>query len=356
MGDFVPGSDFIPGSDYVPGVGDVLGIDIGIDGGGWDPSQSGYDPSQSGYDPSQGSTGQTGTADTTTTPTDTTGSPYGSGTSTNTTGGPTDIGSPATGTPTETGGGGYSTDQFGSILNNISKIPNIPGTGTTGGGGTGGGGTGTGTGKGTGTGTGIGSDPYSSAVIPQVTPGSSAPINLTSGDVKAETFGSPVNFATGGTTDMGLSNENWLRDNPNPSLSHNVSHGRTFAPISLINKPAGFENLVPAVKPELYAEGGEAEHTPEFYSEGGMRNTYVQGDGDGTSDSVPAMLANGEFVIPADVVSSLGNGSNDSGSKVLDNFLQTIRQHKQQHAPNKLPPDSKGVLSYLSEANHKVKK
>ena len=335
MGDFVPGSDFIPGSDVVPGVTDVLGIDIGIGGdsfGGIDPGVGG--DAFGGIDP---------------------GSDYISGTDSY---GGWDPGVPP-GTDVSKIPGG--SDPFGGIR--LPHIPNIPGLfpGSTSGGGKG---TGSGTGTGTGTGTSKGSDPYSSArgltdssvVVPQVTPGSSAPINLTSGDVKAETFGSPVNFATGGTTDMGLSDKNWLRDNPNPSLSHNASHGRTFAPISLINKPAGFENLVPPVKPELYAEGGEAEHTPEFYSEGGMKNTYVQGDGDGTSDSVPAMLANGEFVIPADVVSSLGNGSNDSGSKVLDNFLQTIRQHKQQHAPNKLPPDSKGVLSYLSEANHKVKK
>ena len=348
MGDFVPGSDFIPGSDVVPGVTDVLGIDTGIgDVLGFD---SGTDflpggDSFGGIDPGVGGDAFGGIDP---------GSDYISGTDSY---GGWDPGVPP-GTDVSKIPGG--SDPFGGIR--LPHIPNIPGLfpGSTSGGGKG---TGSGTGTGTGTGTSKGSDPYSSAsgltdssVVPQVTPGSSAPINLTGGGVKAETFGSPVNFATGGTTDMGLSNENWLRDNPNPSLSHNASHGRTFAPISLINKPAGFENLVPPVKPELYAEGGEAEHTPEFYSEGGMKNTYVQGDGDGTSDSVPAMLANGEFVIPADVVSSLGNGSNDSGSKVLDKFLHTIRQHKQQHAPNKLPPDSKGVLSYLSEANHKVKK
>jgi len=108
-----------------------------------------------------------------------------------------------------------------------------------------------------------------------------------------------------------------------------------------------------------YAEGGEVEdHNPQFYSEGGLnslKNTYVQGDGDGTSDSVPAMLANGEFVIPADVVASLGNGSNDSGSKVLNKFLETIRAHKQKHDTNKLPPDSKGPLAYLTDAKRKTK-
>jgi hypothetical protein len=101
-----------------------------------------------------------------------------------------------------------------------------------------------------------------------------------------------------------------------------------------------------------FAEGG---HVPEFYSEGGMHNRYVQGDGDGTSDDVPAMLANGEFVIPADVVSSLGNGSNDSGAKVLDHFLETIRSHKQAHDPKHLPPDSKGALAYLSESYKKAR-
>jgi hypothetical protein len=66
------------------------------------------------------------------------------------------------------------------------------------------------------------------------------------------------------------------------------------------------------------------------------------------------MLANGEFVIPADVVSKLGNGSNDAGANVLDEFLSTIRQHAQNHDPKKLPPASKGPLAYLLDAKRKV--
>lgn len=100
-------------------------------------------------------------------------------------------------------------------------------------------------------------------------------------------------------------------------------------------------------------------HNPQFFSEGGlgsMKNTYVKGDGDGTSDSIAAMLADGEFVIPADVVSSLGNGSNDAGAKVLSEFLTTIRAHKRKANPKGLPPDSKGALGYLAEAKKKVKK
>ena len=108
------------------------------------------------------------------------------------------------------------------------------------------------------------------------------------------------------------------------------------------------------------ADGGEVGgHNPQFYSEGGLGsidNRYVQGDGDGTSDSVPAMLAHSEFVIPADVVSALGNGSSDAGASVLDQFLKVIREHKRSTNPGQLPPDSKGPLGYLLEATKKAKK
>jgi hypothetical protein len=106
-----------------------------------------------------------------------------------------------------------------------------------------------------------------------------------------------------------------------------------------------------------FAEGGYVPgHNPEFFSEGGMGNRYVKGDGDGTSDSVPAMLASGEFVIPADVVSGLGNGDNDAGAHVLDEFMKAIRSHKRAADPSELPEDSKGPLAYLQEALTKARK
>jgi len=111
--------------------------------------------------------------------------------------------------------------------------------------------------------------------------------------------------------------------------------------------------------PEIYAAaGGPIGHNPEFFSEGGnsIHNRYVKGDGDGTSDSVPAMLASGEFVIPADVVSGLGNGDNDAGAKVLDEFMMAIRKHKRAASPDELPEDSRGPLSYLQEALKKVRR
>jgi hypothetical protein len=113
----------------------------------------------------------------------------------------------------------------------------------------------------------------------------------------------------------------------------------------------------PSYNQSYFADGGSIPgHNPEFFSEGGMGNRYVRGDGDGTSDSVPAMLASGEFVIPADVVSGLGNGDNDAGATVLDEFMKAIRSHKRAADPSELPEDSKGPLAYLQEALTKARK
>ena len=140
-----------------------------------------------------------------------------------------------------------------------------------------------------------------------------------------------------------------------------LSHGRHSKLADLF----GIDGAALTNAPHL-ADGGMAyqdrtlpeQHNPQFFSEGGLNaihHRYVTGQGDGTSDSIPAMLANGEFVIPADVVSSLGNGSNDSGAKVLDEFLKTIREHKRKADAKHLPPDSKGALGYLLEAKHKAR-
>jgi hypothetical protein len=66
------------------------------------------------------------------------------------------------------------------------------------------------------------------------------------------------------------------------------------------------------------------------YSDGGR---LLKGPGDGMSDSIPAKigtrqparLADGEFVIPADVVSHLGNGSTDAGAKRLYAMMAKVR-------------------------------
>jgi hypothetical protein len=78
-----------------------------------------------------------------------------------------------------------------------------------------------------------------------------------------------------------------------------------------------------------FAEGGIA--TLGSYSDGGQ---LLKGPGDGMSDHIPAKigeaqparLADGEFVVPADVVSHLGNGSTDAGAKQLYAMMDKIRK------------------------------
>lgn len=51
------------------------------------------------------------------------------------------------------------------------------------------------------------------------------------------------------------------------------------------------------------------------------------GHGDGTSDDIDAKLSGGEYVMDAGTVSMLGNGSNEAGSRALDQLRSRIRKH-----------------------------
>jgi len=79
-----------------------------------------------------------------------------------------------------------------------------------------------------------------------------------------------------------------------------------------------------------YTHGGET-YSLGSYSDGGR---LLKGPGDGMSDDIPATiggkqearLADGEFVVPADVVSGLGNGSTDAGAKHLYKMMDKVRR------------------------------
>ena len=319
----------------------------------------------------------------------TTGTGTGTGTGTTgsaTTGGPTTGGTGTGGTGTGTGTGGGTQPGTGG---GGGTEPGTGGTGGTepgtGGGGTGTGGTGTG-GTGTG-GTGTGGTGGGGFGIGGIGGGGfTIPGSMYGmyGLYGQNEYGGIKNLTAGLTEkmDYNLSGLPSDQDMVNPMynapqiIPQMAAGGSTYDPFST-KDTAGGSGISGALTPSLTkaqlnyvltglpdylqgrAEGGHIEgHNPQFYSEGGLNsleNRYVKGDGDGTSDDVPAMLANGEFVIPADVVSKLGNGSNDAGASVLDQFLQVIRKHAQNHDPKKLPPDSKGPLAYLIDAQRRAK-
>ena len=102
-------------------------------------------------------------------------------------------------------------------------------------------------------------------------------------------------------------------------------------PMAAINAFKGISSLAPveAAHGGLMAAGGLS--TLGSYSDGGR---LLKGPGDGMSDNIPAKigqsqparLADGEFVVPADVVSHLGNGSTDAGAKQLYAMMDKIRK------------------------------
>jgi hypothetical protein len=91
-----------------------------------------------------------------------------------------------------------------------------------------------------------------------------------------------------------------------------------------------FANTAPVTMMAMggYARGGY--HLGD-YSDGGR---LLKGPGDGVSDSIPASiggrqparLADGEFVIPARIVSELGNGSTDAGARKLYAMMDRVQR------------------------------
>jgi hypothetical protein len=122
--------------------------------------------------------------------------------------------------------------------------------------------------------------------------------------------------------------------------------------------PMGQINMVPA----NIKKGDESPNTVDAaqggimslggYAAGGNPR-LLKGPGDGMSDNIPATisgkqparLADGEFVVPADVVSHLGNGSTEAGAKKLHQMMTNVRKARtgnpkqgKQINPNKYMP------------------
>jgi len=139
-----------------------------------------------------------------------------------------------------------------------------------------------------------------------------------------------------------------VRENPfNPNPNRDVSIGETY-----YGRSGEGENLYDRMQSNLYAMGGQVDDElgGDYsamgmdqgnlqkglfglgYAEGGTPR-FLSGGGDGMSDSIkatinekqPARLADGEFVIPADVVSHLGNGSSKAGAKQLYAMMDRVR-------------------------------
>lgn len=115
-------------------------------------------------------------------------------------------------------------------------------------------------------------------------------------------------------------------------------------------------NSLQKILPGFHRGPAVATHTPGMAGGGALSTAnpqsgvsrHITGPGDGTSDSIPARLANGEYVIDAQAVSMLGNGDNAAGAKRLDEFRASLRKHKGSAlAKGEMAPDAKPVHKYM---------
>lgn len=102
---------------------------------------------------------------------------------------------------------------------------------------------------------------------------------------------------------------------------------------------------------QMLADGGvaDAQYNLGGYSDGGR---LLRGPGDGVSDSIPAVigkkkparLADGEFVVPARIVSELGNGSTEAGARKLYAMLDRVQSARKKSI-------GKGKVAHNSRAD-----
>ncbi len=93
--------------------------------------------------------------------------------------------------------------------------------------------------------------------------------------------------------------------------------GVRFAPGTFQVYQAPKVNVVPTYSPAYAATGGEID---------ARRGGHLKGPGTGTSDSIPARLSDGEFVMTAAAVRGAGNGSREKGAKRMYDMMHKFEK------------------------------
>lgn len=95
------------------------------------------------------------------------------------------------------------------------------------------------------------------------------------------------------------------------------------------------------------------EETPQMARGGALNRVahLASGGGTGRSDSIDAKLSDGEYVMDAETVALIGDGSTNAGARRLDQMRSKIRQHKgKSMARGKFSANAKSPLAYLKGA------
>ena len=187
-----------------------------------------------------------------------------------------------------------------------------------------------------------------------------------------------------------------------PNYESNIGNQNNYTGYAKGGQVVGVGGLAHGGEVAKYHPDAPKGHHPEFIS--GESDQYVRGRGTGQSDDVPSMLRDGDYVVDADVVSALGdgsskagaealaemkdiirnsitkvketipgkfipakiadgevvlpgsvvdnigNGNNAMGAKTLDKMREEIRAHKRGASINKIPPKARSPLAYIKMA------
>jgi hypothetical protein len=124
-----------------------------------------------------------------------------------------------------------------------------------------------------------------------------------------------------------------------------------FGPSFSATSPGGFRLASLSNSPtaeNIMSDYGKRYFTG-FYGGGDVDSFAVKGPGTGRSDEIPAMLSDGEYVIDAETVALLGDGSSKAGAKKLDDLRVKIRKHKgKKLAKGKFSHDAKPADKYMA--------
>ena len=108
-------------------------------------------------------------------------------------------------------------------------------------------------------------------------------------------------------------------------------------------------NYWPQITSGVYNTGNQ----PVAMANGGVLSAvarFARGAGTGRSDEIDAKLSDGEFVMDAETVAMLGDGSSKAGAQKLEQMRRQIRSHKGKAlAKGKFSPNAKSPLAYLKE-------
>lgn len=99
---------------------------------------------------------------------------------------------------------------------------------------------------------------------------------------------------------------------------------------------------------QMYIQPTLTQQTVPGLKAGGALSMLARGTGSGRDDTIDAKLSDGEYVIDAETVALLGNGSTKAGAAALDQMREQIRKQKGKAlAKGKFSPDAKSPLAYL---------